>query len=252
MMLSVDRLSQSFGGRHVLREVTFEVGIAETVAVIGPNGAGKSTLFNAITGAVKPDSGTVTFSGRDITGLAPHSVAAAGVRRTFQNGGLFKEMNVLENLLTGLHGQIGGGVFSSLLGLPAMRAKERQALEECYALLDRVGLQNIATKRAGDLSIGQQRIIEFLRTVAGKPKMLLLDEPAVGLSPAARLHLAAIVSEVCSKDGISVLLIEHMMDLVTELSHRVVVLAAGRVIAEGSAEAVKSHPAVLEAYLGYK
>lgn len=249
-MLELDRVNVSFAGLQALSEVSFKLDAGQIGAVIGPNGAGKTTLFNVITGYVRPTSGAVRFSGTDLTGMPPYRISALGMRRTFQNGGAFGSMTVLENVLTGLNQQTGGSLFSIALGLPSARRAERLALKKAEDLLALMGLSELADRVTGDLSSGQQRVVEITRALAAHTQLLLLDEPAIGLSGAEREHLMTVLRRLAG-EGISVLLVEHNIDIVMSISESIVVLNYGQVIAEGTPAEIRNHPAVLEAYLGH-
>lgn len=250
-LLQLDGVSVSFGGLKALTNVSFTVAAGEVVAVIGPNGAGKTSLFNSITGLVPMTSGSITFQGRRIDGLQAHQIAAAGVRRTFQNNGLAPTLTVLENILAGLNTQIGGSPLSIALGLPSARRNERIAIARSRELLGRMGLARLEGELASNLSGGQQRMIEILRAIAAEAPLLLLDEPAVGLSPPMRAALGSIVRELATGRGIGILLIEHAIELVMQTSDRIVVLSNGEKIADGTPAHIRSNQTVLEAYLGH-
>jgi branched-chain amino acid transport system ATP-binding protein len=235
-LLQLKNVSVGFGGLKALSNVSVSVRAGEVVAVIGPNGAGKTSLFNAITGFVPIQSGQILFKGKRIDGLLAHEIAAHGVRRTFQNGGLAPTLTVLENVLCGLHRQIPAHPLSIALGLPAARRAERAALED---------------ELAANLSGGQQRMVEILRSIAAEAPLLLLDEPAVGLAPPVRAELGKIISDLARARGIGILLIEHAIELVMQVSDRIAVLNYGEKIAEGSPEEIRSNQMVLEAYLGH-
>jgi branched-chain amino acid transport system ATP-binding protein len=249
-LLQLASVSVRFGGLQALSDVSFAMSAGEIVAVIGPNGAGKTSLFNVITGYVLPQTGTISLSGRRIDGLTPHAIAALGVRRTFQNGGLFAELSVLENVLAGLHARTGGSLAARALGLPGARRQERDAVEEAMRLLDIFGIRHLAGQRGGELSGGQQRMVEIVRALATDPPLLLLDEPAVGLSPAARGQLSATIRRL-AREGLGVLLIEHAIELVMSVADRILVLNYGQAIADGPPEAIRADKQVLEAYLGH-
>jgi branched-chain amino acid transport system ATP-binding protein len=250
-LLELANVSVQFAGLMALTGVSLEARRGEVKAVIGPNGAGKTTLFNVISGYVAATSGAIRFQGQDIHDLAPHEIAAKGVRRTFQNGGLFGEMTALENVLAGLHSQINSGFAGLLFGTKAARAAEREALFRARRLLDLVGIGHLADQPAKDLSGGQQRMVEIVRALATDPPLLLLDEPAVGLTPPVRDRVMEIIRRLAGQEGVGILLIEHAIDLVMKGSDVIVVLNSGQKIAEGKPEEIRRDRDVLEAYLGY-
>ncbi|HEV8675415.1 MAG TPA: ABC transporter ATP-binding protein, partial [Methylomirabilota bacterium] len=219
-------------------------------AIIGPNGAGKTSLFNAVTGHAPLALGTIRFRGERLDGLAPHLVSAKGVRRTFQNGGLFGELTALENVLAGLHSEVPSGFFGVLFGLAAARAIERGATARARGLLELMGIGHLADQPAGELSGGQQRMVEIVRALATRPPLLLLDEPAVGLAPAVREQLLALIRRLVRDEGIAVVLIEHAIEFVMSVSDTIVVLNDGKVIAQGTPAELPRNREVLEAYLG--
>jgi branched-chain amino acid transport system ATP-binding protein len=248
--LKLSQVGVSFAGLNALSGIDVQVGAGEIVAFVGPNGAGKTTLFNVITGYTSPTSGTIELDGRRIGGRRPSDIAALGVRRTFQNGGVFPEMTVFENVLTGLYAQTQSGVFGLAFNTRAAMRAEAHAERRAWDLIDEMGLREIAGRKARDLSGGQQRMLEITRTIATSPPVILLDEPAVGLSPTARLKLAEVIRDLARKRNAAVLLIEHAVELVMSVSDRIVVLNGGRKIAEGTPEEIRINPVVLEAYLG--
>jgi len=249
-LLELDGVTVNFSGLKALTDVSFSLDAGQVKAVIGPNGAGKSTLFNTITGYVKPTAGTVRFDGRDVVGQPPAKTSAAGMRRTFQNGGVFAEMTVLENVLTGLNQRVESGFLGIVLGLPGANRIEKDATRQALELLETMGLAGYADRRAADLSSGQQRLVEITRALAARTRLLLLDEPAVGLSAAERNNLVTTLRGLAA-EGMAVLLVEHSIDLVMAVSDEIVVLNYGQVIAQGVPAAIRTHPAVLEAYLGH-
>ena len=250
-LLTVEHLGVHFSGLTALDNVSFVLEAGQVRAVIGPNGAGKTTLFNAISGYVTPTSGSVLLNGTEIARTSPHHIAAKGLRRTFQNGGLFPALTVLENVMTGLHTQTEGHFLDILLGRKKARDAERAAVEKARSLLKLMSMDQMADVPAGDLSGGQQRIVEIIRTVASEPPVLLLDEPAVGLSPVARDQMLEIIKRLSGEKGVGILLIEHAVELVMAAADRILVMAAGTRIAEGTPEEIRTDKAVLEAYLGH-
>lgn len=250
-LLQVASLGVHFSGLTALDDVSFSLKEGEVRAVIGPNGAGKTTLFNAISGYVTPSEGAVLLRGHDLAQMTPHAIAEHGIRRTFQNGGLFPALTVLENVMTGLHAQTPGTFFDILLGRGSAVRAEREARAKAHELLKLMSMDHMADHRAGDLSGGQQRIVEIVRTVASDPPVLLLDEPAVGLSPVARDQMLDIIRRLAGEKGVGILLIEHAVELVMSVADRILVMAAGQKIADGTVPEIREDRAVLEAYLGY-
>ena len=250
-LLKLAGVSVHFSGLVALAGVSFDAHAGEVLALIGPNGAGKTTLFNVISGYVQPTAGEIHFKGEPIHGLTPHEVSAKGVRRTFQNGGLFGDMTVLENILTGLHVQIDSNFIGLLLGSRKADEAERAAAARARRLLALMDMDAFADQQVKSLSGGQQRMVEIVRTIATEPPLLLLDEPAVGLSPPMRARMMEVIKRLAGEEGISILLIEHAIDLVMAGSDRIVVLNSGQKIAEGKPNEIRENREVLEAYLGY-
>jgi branched-chain amino acid transport system ATP-binding protein len=248
-LLDLAGVTVRYGGLTAVAGVSFRVEPGEVRAIIGPNGAGKTSLFNAVTGHAPLSAGAITFRGGRLDGLAPHVVSTKGVRRTFQNGGLFGELTALENVLAGLHTEVPSGFFGVLFGLPAARAVEREATARARQLLDLMGIGHLADQpaRAG----GQQRMVEIVRALATRPPLLLLDEPAVGLAPAVREQLLGVIRRLVREEGIAVIVIEHAIEFVMSVSDTIVVLNEGKVIAEGTPSEVRKNREVLEAYLGH-
>ena len=250
-LLELQGVSVNFSGLQALDKVTFDAHAGEVRAVIGPNGAGKTTLFNAVSGYVPTADGTIHFKGMPIHGLAPHDISVKGVRRTFQNGGLFMELTALENILAGLHVNIDSSFLGIVMGLGEAREAEREGIARARRLLDLMDLGAIADQPVKDLSGGQQRMVEIVRTLATDPPLLLLDEPVVGLSPPMRDRMMEIIRRLAGEEGIGIMLIEHVIDLVMSGSDVIVVLSSGEVIAEGPPEEIRQNREVLEAYLGH-
>ncbi len=250
-LLNLTDVSVHFAGLKALTDVSFDANAGEVTALIGPNGAGKTTLFNVISGYVQPTAGEIHFKGEPIQGLTPHAVSAKGVRRTFQNGGLFGEMTVLENILTGLHVQIDSNFIGLLLGTRKADEAERAAAARARRLLALMDMDGFADEQVKNLSGGQQRMVEIVRTIATEPPLLLLDEPAVGLSPPMRARMMEVIKRLAGDEGISILLIEHAIDLVMAGSDRIIVLNSGQKIADGKPDEIREDREVLEAYLGY-
>ena len=250
-LLELANVSVRFAGLQALTEVNLTARGGEIKAVIGPNGAGKTTLFNAISGYVPLAGGTIALNGSAIHGRTPHEIAARGVRRTFQNGGLFPELTALENVLAGLHACIDASFAGILFGTRAARAAEREAVARARGLLELLHVSHLADRQVQAMSGGQQRAIEIVRAVAAEPPLLLLDEPAVGLAPPVRAQLIELIRRLAGEMGIAVLLIEHAIDLVMAAADTIAVFNDGAKIAEGPPTAIRNDPVVLEAYLGH-
>lgn len=247
-LLRLETVGKRFGGLTALAEIDFTIRCGELVGVIGPNGSGKSTLFNLVSGIYAPDQGAIIFDGEPIQQVRPALIARRGLARTFQNIRLLPEMSLLENVQLGFHTQTSAGALRCALALD--RAEERRCREEALALLDLVGLAGRAEDVPDSLSYGDRRRLEIARALALQPRLLLLDEPAAGMNPSETEALANLIRRMNRELGITIVLIEHDMDLIMTLCERVLVLNYGRVIAEGRPHEIQAHPAVVEAYLG--
>ena len=250
MLLKLTDVVLRFAGNTVLDHVGFGVHEGAIESLIGPNGAGKTSLFNCITGFYKPQSGSIDFDGHELLKLKPHNVTRLGIARTFQNLRLFREMTVLENVMSGQHCRTRSGAFAAVLRTANQRREEaaiRETAEECLRF---VGIEGEMGRIATTLAYGHQRRVEIARALATEPKLLLLDEPAAGLNAGEKEALVELIRRIRDERGVAVLLIEHDMGLVMKVSERISVLDHGAMIAEGTAEAVRNDPKVIEAYLG--
>ncbi|MBL8380004.1 MAG: ABC transporter ATP-binding protein [Burkholderiales bacterium] len=248
-LLATRGLTRRFGGLTAVSSVDLDVGAGEIVGMIGPNGAGKSTLFNMIAGALVPTSGSIELDGVRVDGLAPHAIAARGVMRTFQHNRPFAGMSVVENVMIGMQARPQSSLLDIIAGTRAAARFETESQARARELIDFVGLGDWIGAEVTTLSFGQGRLLEIARALAGSPRLIMLDEPAAGLTAAECDRVAAIVREIAGR-GVAVLVIEHDMRFLMPLAERVAVLNFGQLIATGTPAQVQAHPQVVEAYLG--
>ncbi len=255
-ILEINDLSMVFGGLRAIDEVSLHINRGEIAALIGPNGAGKTTIFNCITGVYKPTEGSISIRLQDedrmeeINGLKPHIINRKGLARTFQNIRLFGNMSVLENVMIGRHNSLTAGIFKAIIRDKATREEEQRVIEESYDILAKLNLHTFVNEMARNLPYGAQRRLEIARALATDPFLLLLDEPVAGMNPHETKELEETINIIRDQEKVTILLIEHDMSLVMNVSERIYVLDYGRLIAEGTPLEIKSNPDVIKAYLG--
>ncbi|MES9857548.1 MAG: ABC transporter ATP-binding protein [Sedimenticola sp.] len=248
-LLEVKELSKSFGGITAIADLRFEVPESRVYSVIGPNGAGKTTLFNMLCGIYHPDEGSIRFQGEELIGKAPHGVAQAGISRTFQNLQMFYNMSVLDNVMVGCHLRTEGRLWSAALRLPSILREEHQARQWAHEALSFCNLEPYIDKHADALPYGVLKRLEIARALAAKPKLLLMDEPAAGLNDTETMEMRGLIRRI-SEAGVTVLLVEHNMGLVMQVSDRILVLDYGSRLAEGTPAEIQNDKKVIQAYLG--
>jgi len=249
-ILETKNLTIKFGGLTAVSDLNLDISKGQIVGLIGPNGAGKTTCFNMITGVYRPTVGNIIFRGRDITGLRPDFITKLGIARTFQNIRLFQSMTVLENVMISKHVRLNASLLEGVLHLPRYTKARRQHLEECMGLLEQVGLADVANEKGTSLPYGKQRRLEIARALATQPTLLLLDEPAAGMNPQESQELMDFIMKIRDLYGLTILLIEHHMEVVMGICEKITVLDYGKTIAQGTPAEIQSNQQVIKAYLG--
>ncbi|SIT40576.1 leucine/isoleucine/valine transporter subunit; ATP-binding component of ABC superfamily [Paraburkholderia ribeironis] len=248
-LLEVDQLSIRFGNVRAVQDVSFCVDEGMVYSVIGPNGAGKTTLFNLITGVYLPSAGKIRFAGKEIQGKDPYQLAHAGIARTFQNLQVWMNMTAIENVMVGAHQHLDTSFLKAVFHVPSLRRSDRLLCEQAAALMQFVGLETYVDSHASSMPYGALKRLEIARALAMKPRLLFLDEPAAGLNPRETLHIAELIRRI-AQTGVTIVLVEHDMKLVMDLSDRLLVLDYGKRLAEGGGEEIRKNPDVIAAYLG--
>lgn len=249
-MLKINNMTLKFGGLVANNNINLEVDEDSIFGLIGPNGAGKTTLFNVISGIYNPTEGQVMLNEKRIDGLLPHQINQAGIARTYQNIRLFSRMTVLENVMVGCMNKSSCGLFSAILRTPKQRREEKEITEKSMGILEFMGLKKFAAMKSANLSYGQQRRLEISRAIAAEPKIILLDEPAAGMNTGEKAELAEDIRKINKELGYTVLLVEHDMKLVLDITQKICVLNYGKIIALGTPNEVTSNQEVIDAYLG--
>jgi len=248
-MLTTEHLTLKFGGLTANNDISLTINDGKITGLIGPNGAGKTTFFNAISGVYPPTSGTVTFDGVRIERKRPHEINELGITRTYQVINLFRKMSVVENVMVGMHDRLTQNFFQSIFKVGSERREEKEARERAYEWLKFVGLEKRASDLAGSLSYGEQRQLEIVRGLASNPKLILLDEPAAGMNSTEKEELNTLMGRILEK-GVTIMLIEHDMKLVMNVTDYIYVLNYGKLLAQGTPAEVQNNPDVIAAYLG--